>query len=430
MLLALALVASLGKDVPTRDFHDYVRRPDASFTFSAGQAQGTRTDISLTSQTWQGIPWKHTIVVLQPAKLEFKGRAILHITGGEPNAKETAEYQLAANMAGVPIAALYNIPNQPLWGMNEDDLIAHTFEKYLETGDPSWPLLFPMAKSAIRAMDAVQGASKGTSNPIRKFMVTGASKRGWTTWFVGISGDKRVDGIAPLVIDNLNVTKQMKHQLASWGKYSEQIEDYTRRGLQQKTETDPRGKRLAEMIDPYSYRSTIKVPTMIINGGNDRYWAVDALSQYWDDLRQPKWAQVVPNVGHSLVENRYMAMETLIAFSRSLAGEFTMPALSWKFDEENENGERSALVQLKSAKTPLANASVWMVTSDTLDFRPAKWERVAITSTTPPALEVNPTLRVGLPRGKNVALLGEFRYRVNGREFSLSTPVRVFPAMK
>src|SRR5207248_8344071 len=139
-----------------------------------------------------------------------------------------------AKRTGTPVAVLYNIPNQPLYGgKKEDALIAETFVRFLEAGgkDEEWPLLFPMAKSVCKAMDALQEFSKEHfKQELKDFIISGASKRGWTTWLAG-AADPRVRAIAPMVIDVLNMPAQMKHQLACYGKYSEMIHDYEERNL-------------------------------------------------------------------------------------------------------------------------------------------------------------------------------------------------------
>lgn len=249
MITALALAAGLGS-VP-REFGDYLGLKDDSFGWRVEDRSEQRLTLLLTSQTWRGIPWHHTLALVQPKELAHKGAAVLVVTGWVINPADMAEAQAIADESGMAAAVLFDIPNQPLYGLREDELVAYTFAEYIETRDATWPLLFPMAKSAIRAMDALESATKDSANPLKRFVVTGASKRGWTAWFVGASGDTRVAGIAPMIVDNLNLAAQMPHQLRLWGKYSEMIDPYTRHGLQQKMNTPEDGA---------SPRSSIPIP--------------------------------------------------------------------------------------------------------------------------------------------------------------------------
>ncbi len=64
--------------------------------------------------------------------------------------------------------------------------------------------------------------------------------------------DKRSSPQLPIVINDLNFPEQMKYQLDTWGKYSEQIEDNTSKGLIKPNgpETE-RERQLWCMMDPY-----------------------------------------------------------------------------------------------------------------------------------------------------------------------------------
>jgi PhoPQ-activated pathogenicity-related protein len=408
-MLGFILLGAHASPVP-HEFYDYVNRPDSTYEYRITESRPGKQTIQLTSQIWQGKPWRHTVLLQQPGTPRPDGTAILYITGDGPRPGDYTDVGIMSVATGMPVAMLFDIPNQPLWDMKEDDLIAHTFEQYLTTKDPTWPLLFPMAKSAIRAMDAIVDATKATPNPITKFVVTGASKRGWTTWFVGATGDPRVVGIAPMVYDNLNILAQMPHQLQQWGAYSEQIQDYTRRGLQAKLNSSE-GRHLAEIVDPFSYRSKIKVPILVVKGANDPYWAADATSLYWDGLKQRKWLVSVPNAGHGLGD-KIRAVETIGAFSRSLAGEFPMPEpkVTWSY----RKGEFQARVQSK--ETPVA-VKVWVAAAETTDFRPAKY--IALDASSGKA-------QLDQGEGRNLAAFVEVRYRAGGREFGLCSPTRLY----
>ena len=152
---------------------------------------------------------------------------------------------LLAESLKTPVAILLHVPQQPIFdGKREDQIIAYTFREFLKAGDPTWPLLAPMAKSAVRAMDATQEAMKKEWGlDVTRSRSPGASKRGWTTWLTGAVDDRAV-AIAPMVIDMLNMSPHTKLQKASFGgKSSEQIDDY--QGLDEQIDT-PRGQRSAQ----------------------------------------------------------------------------------------------------------------------------------------------------------------------------------------
>jgi PhoPQ-activated pathogenicity-related protein len=317
----------------------------SGYEWRAGNVVGS---YELVSGPWKQGAWTHTVIVVSPAEAGPSKTAVLYITGGDPNSLDLDEAHRIADRSGLPVAMLFHIPNQPLFDRWEDDLIAHTFEQFIETGDYSWPLLFPMARAAIRAMDLLQ------EQGFHDFVVTGASKRGWTTWLAAATGDPRIAGIAPMVIDNLNFPAQMAHQVASWGGYSEQIQDYTSRELQSEMSSDL-GSELTTMMDPVNYLDRISRPILIINGANDRYWTVDALSLYWHKLPPTTRCLIVPNVGHILGDKLLMT-ETLAAFARACA---TGEVLPNPYDLSDSQS--------------LELIRVWTASSKTLDFRDAEW---------------------------------------------------------
>ena len=210
---------------------------------------------------------------------------LLWNTGGKASTSSALFGMQLAAKSQSPVALLFGIPNQPLFdGKKEDALIAETFVRFLETKDSTWPLLFPMVKSLVKAMDALQAfTEKEFQQKVENFVVSGASKRGWTSWLTG-AADKRVKAIAPLVIDTLNFQEQIPGQIKAFGTYSEQLADYTSRNLVPLPESKE-GKTLWHWVDPYQYREKLTMPKMIINGANDPYWTLDALNNYWDGLK-------------------------------------------------------------------------------------------------------------------------------------------------
>lgn len=386
-LVALALAGATSawsdESLPKGKLAEYIAQPDPSFTWrevASGNLAGAEfVEYLMTSQTWRGTPWKHQLFILKPTKMTRDARnALLFIHGGRwkpefdaprtdaepPN--EALLFVRLAETIGAPVAIVRQVPFQPLFDRKEDALIAYTFEQYMRTGESDWPLLLPMTKSAVRAMDAVQTIVKERwQASINSFTVTGASKRGWTTWLTAAT-DKRVMAIAPMVIDVLNMQVQMDHQRATWGEFSDEIADYSTLDLPAQLKT-PRGQELLSMVDPYSYRRLLTQPKLILLSTNDRYWPLDALKNYWPGLPNPKHVLYVPNQGHGLSDPERV-ITGLSAIHRYAAAGKTLPKTTWSFATAKD----ALNIQVK-ADQPTQRVLVWSARSASRDFRDSPW---------------------------------------------------------
>ncbi len=423
-LLTVAVALVSGIDARA-DLDAYLKRPEPVYKWektAETTANGCSiTTLHLVSQTWQGIVWEHKLQIFRPENTAHPHFCALLNTGGNGGKSDEAMGATAAKSTGSVFAMLFNIPNQPLYGgKTEDALIAYTWNQFLQTGDETWPLHFPMAKSVIKAMDAIQAYTKQAGQPdIEGFLVTGASKRGWTTWLTGASKDPRVKAIAPMVIDTLNAAVQIPHQLEAYGKPSEQIKDYTNGGLLDIAGT-PRGKRLLQIEDPYSYRDRLTIPKLIISATNDRYWAQDAVNLYWDGLPGPKWLLYNPNIGHSMaaMDAQLRIVNTVGVFANAVAGGAAMPKLNWKFAPATDGVTLTVHGDVKPK-----SAKLYHTTAATQDFRDSMWVSDPMTVTGDGA-----TGKFTAPATGYGVTYAELTYEVGGRSFAITTQVHIVPS--
>lgn len=355
---------------------DYVARPESDFSY---QVLGTQTldgfqllQVQFTSQRWQNTVWNHRLLVVVPPQVLPTKTALLYISGSGSGNDEVAAMREVAAATRMPAAALLDIPNQPLFGgMREDELIAHTFTKFIETKDPSWLLLFPMAKGAVKALDVYQAiAAERLGLEIEQFVVAGASKRGWTTWLTG-AADDRVLAIAPIVYNNLNLIPQMELQKSTFARgASEKIADYTDAGLLELIES-PYGQALAAHVDPYAYLDRLSMPKMLLHGTNDPYWPVDAVNLYWDDLVGEKYLVNFPNGGHDLGDLE-RALRSLAAFVLHVTGQPVLSEVDWTLEQKSDG-----LPSLQVKRGPsTVGASLYIATSTTRDFSSSQWTKL------------------------------------------------------
>ncbi len=383
-------------------------------------------DLILTSQTWRGIVWKHQLTILVPAEVKYND-ALLYITGGsindkgEPNMKShddssTLMFAKIAATDKAVVAIVRQTPNQPLFnGLVEDQMISYTLHQYKKDGDMTWPLLFPMVKSAVRAMDATQEFSKKElKRKINKFVVTGGSKRGWTTWLTGAM-DKRVEAIAPMVIDVLNMPVSLNYQIEVWKEYSVQIEDYVKLEIPQQVATES-GRNITTMIDPYSYRKKLTMPKLIIIGTNDEYWPVDAVKNYLDSIPGTNFLHYVHDAGHDLnVKNNDQAPRAIASFFATTIMHKPYPICKWNVTEK----DGKVTINVKATADKLVDAILWTATSNPdRDFRDEKWSSQSLNAKGKAEI----TTTVDYPKEGYKAFYIDLKYvDPNGNEYTKST---------
>lgn len=358
----------------------YVARVDEHFSWKvvrqAPVSGGKFTVIELVSQQWLTTNevdkplWKHWLTVITPDMVD--GSIGLLVIGGGSNDRPAPEKvdstaALLATMSGSVVATLSQVPSQPLVftgdgrPRKEDDLIAYTWDKFLRTGDDRWPARLPMTKAAVRALDAITAfcaSEQGGRLKVDRFVVAGASKRGWTTWTTA-AVDPRVVAIAPIVIDVLNVRRALVHHWETYGFWAPAIGSYSRIGLMDWDGT-PEFDRLLAIEDPWTYRQRLTLPKFVINSSGDQFFPPESSQFYYEGLPGPKGLRYVPNTDHSLKGSD--AWMSLLAFYQAVRRGSEIPALSW-----TSPGEGRLRVIAKARPT---EARLWQATNEKArDFR-------------------------------------------------------------
>ncbi|MBN1347439.1 MAG: PhoPQ-activated pathogenicity-related family protein [Phycisphaerae bacterium] len=365
---------------------DYVAAPDPNYGYSLANTftgSGYRAYIlDMTSQTWRDPNevdrplWRHWVKIVKPTTVS-SSTALLWISGGSNGGSvPTSVNSDLVNIAKTTHTVAFElrmVPNQPLRfadetdpryvtsGRYEDELIAYAWDKYLRSGDPLWLPRLPMTKAAVRAMDAVQTfLADPNYGPmtISNFVVTGASKRGWTTWTTG-AVDPRVVAIIPIVIDILNVEISMIHHYAAYGYWAPAIQDYVDMGIMGWMGT-PEIAAMFDVVDPYAYRDRYTMPKFIINASGDDFFLPDSSQFYFDDLPGEKHLRYVPNADHSL--NGTYLPDALLAYYQAIVNGTPRPQFGWTFQSDGS-------IRVQTVTTP-TQVTLWQATNPyARDFR-------------------------------------------------------------
>lgn len=375
-------------DVPESQVLDnFVRScdPNIAYTASSTVTNGlfgvNVTTLTLESGAWRSMvdvdktQWTHTVTLIEPP-VRTSDKALLFITGGSTGS--TPDPSIAGILApfalstGSTIALIQAVPNQPLIftgetkTRSEDAILAFSYDKYMDgfdagKADMAWPALLPMTRAAVAAMDAAQDfvAVRGTGPMINKFVVSGASKRGWTTWLTAVT-DPRVSAIMPIVIDVLNMAEQMQHHFSAYGFFSNAIKDYVDLDIFGRF-GQPEGDSLLAIVDPYSYLDRLTMPKFVMNATGDQFFLPDSTQFYWDELLGDNRLNYTPNVDHGLTNGTTLDQSTvnaLLAYYIAHVQGVAVPSYNWTISPDNRitvtTATQPSSVKLWSATNPVA----------------------------------------------------------------------------
>lgn len=351
LILYIVFITSLSfAQSPALD--NYVAMEDTSFSFYAADTiygdNYTTYIMYMSSQIWRDtsevdrVLWEHWAGIIVPDNVYYD-KALLFIGGGSNNPNPPSgiadEFALIATLTNSVVIDFGMVPNEPLTfsdeseSRTEDEIIAYSWEKYLNGGDDTWILQLPMVKSVVRGMDMVQEFTSGLDNPltINQFVLSGASKRGWTTWLTS-AVDERVCATIPIVFDALNLVQSFRHHYGAYGFWSEAVEDYEDMGIFDWF-SYPEIYDLMAVVDPLEYKNRLTMPKFLIHATGDEFF-VPSSQFYFDEPLGPTFQRYVPNAGHGLDSAIEDVVYTLVAFYKAILNDSNLPELSWNIQDD------------------------------------------------------------------------------------------------
>lgn len=440
--VALFTCLSLSAESPQTALDMYVHKADSHYHYELVEKTPhlgyTAYLLRMTSQEWRSASevnqpvWRHWMTIYRPDAVT-SSTGLLFITGGATSEIHPEPNQMLASIATTTksvVTELHDVPNEPLTFVgdphgprSEDEIIAYTWRKFLETGDASWPLHLAMAKAAVRAMDTVSsfaGSAEGGSMKVNHFVVAGASKRGWTTWLTA-AADPRVVAIVPMVIDVLNVVPSFKHHYQSYGFWSSAVKNYYDENLMDDLDSKQYGK-LMEIEDPFSYRDRLSMPKLLINASGDQFFLPDSSKFYFDQLPGEKHLLYEANADHSLKGTD--AVESLAAFYQSILDNTKRPTLQWSFEADGS-------LRVTTTTTPL-KVTLWQADNpEHRDFRVQSIGHAYNATELKPQKPGIYIAKVQTPKTGWTAFFVEVTYPGSRKyPFKFTTPIRVLPEVE
>lgn len=335
---------------------DYIDSTKNEFSYEIEDVfyedEWTGYHIRMTSGEWldskkvENVDWLHYVDIVIPKETQTD-TGIMFIDSGVNDENyfrlDSTSVSYALRTKSV-IVNIHNIPAQPVnflasdqESFYEDDLIAYAWNKFLEGGakqkDIEWLPRLPMTRAVVRSMDLAQEITLQKNVNVKDFVVSGASKRGWTAWTTA-AVDDRVVAVVPMVIDMLNMVPSFENHYRSYGEFSPAVQSYVNYNIQDWMETDE-FKTLMSYVEPYYFKEKFTMPKYLINAGSDEFFSTDSWRFYYDELPGDKLLRYVPNTNHSL-NGRYLN-DDLISYFYRIINDIDMPTLKWELNDNNLN---------------------------------------------------------------------------------------------
>ncbi|ENP3040723.1 PhoPQ-regulated protein [Salmonella enterica] len=360
---------------------------------------------NLNSQTWspQGVVsperWQNGVDIYIPDSAREKNALVVINNGSNNNGSGTPvaptnfneeELSRIAIATRTVVISVSNVPNQVLsyqgvtTPLGEDNSVAYSWKLFI--GDThkyqDASLHIPMAASVSQAFRLAK--KELTQQNINKFIVTGASKRGWAAWLTALS-DPDVGAVVPFAMDLLNTQKSLEHMYQSYGKnWPVAFYPYYNQGIDQQIGTD-KFARLMRLEDPLTYLNTdmgdrLKIDKYIINASGDDFYVPDNSHFYYDLLPGSKSLRVVPNSTHNGILS--VAEQSLITFVNRFQEKQKLPEITENVQSRGD-GKKELVVNF--SEKPVAILQWTARNPAARDFRYAcdiKYNSVPVSLTT------------------------------------------------
>lgn len=440
----------------------------------------------LDSQVWPIYPnkhipsttWKHKLIIYTPNEIKHN-QALFYVSGGYSSniegksnfspSKESLDFVNIALTNKAPVVVLEDVPNQYIFidslPKKEDQIMAFTYKIVMQDAMNNAYLAghLPMVKSIIKAMDAAEDIFAKDNIKLDGFVMAGASKRGWAAWLAAIE-DSRVSALIPVVIDILNVKKNINHICDSYKiGCPPALRDYKNEGVLEDINSAA-FIDLMKIEDPLSYIDLPKyakgfsIPKYIINTSGDDFYVPDSSKFYFTSLKgNDNYIRYLPHAMHYLagnaisnyLNNMKLLNEAVNNFFYFHLNNIPLPKISWKYSANKLSIDSSFIpseIKLWTAKNSeerdfrflssyskfhLGVKAAWTYIEKYMPFSLKICDNCYQEQQVSFYCEPNNACHIEVDLPKNdegwQASFAELFYNINGREFIVTTEVNISP---